>query len=110
MNKYDLLEIDLLRCPKLASGLERRQVLTAAPTNTRFIVRRTRSCVSPGPSHWFVTDKSPWVRSSFQIKKEAVSEDTALFLVGVAGLEPTASWSRTKRDTKLRHTPIAVVL
>ena len=29
------------------------------------------------------------------------------YLVGVAGLEPAASWSRTKRDTKLRHTPSA---
>ncbi len=29
-----------------------------------------------------------------------------LRMVGVAGLEPAASWSRTKRDTKLRHTPI----
>lgn len=28
-----------------------------------------------------------------------------LTLVGVSGLEPEASWSRTKRDTKLRHTP-----
>ena len=28
-------------------------------------------------------------------------------MVGVAGLEPAASWSRTKRDTKLRHTPKA---
>ena len=26
-------------------------------------------------------------------------------MVGVAGFEPAASWSRTKRDTKLRHTP-----
>ena len=26
-------------------------------------------------------------------------------MVGVAGFEPTASWTRTKRDTKLRHTP-----
>ena len=26
-------------------------------------------------------------------------------MVGVTGLEPMASWSRTKRDTKLRHTP-----
>jgi hypothetical protein len=30
-------------------------------------------------------------------------------LVGVAGLEPAASWSRTMRDTKLRHTPICIV-
>ena len=29
-----------------------------------------------------------------------------LRLVRVAGFEPTASWSRTKRDTKLRHTRI----
>ncbi len=30
---------------------------------------------------------------------------TSAFLVGVAGLEPTASWSRTKHATKLRYTP-----
>ena len=29
-----------------------------------------------------------------------------LRMVGVAGFEPAASWSRTKRDTKLRHTPL----
>ena len=33
----------------------------------------------------------------------------AFFLVGVTGLEPMASWSRTKRDTKLRHTPKQLV-
>ena len=26
-------------------------------------------------------------------------------MVGVPGFEPGASWTRTKRDTKLRHTP-----
>ena len=31
-------------------------------------------------------------------------------LVGVSGFEPEASWSRTKRDTKLRHTPSAWIL
>ncbi len=31
-------------------------------------------------------------------------------MVGVAGLEPAASWSRTMRDTKLRHTPLAVTI
>ena len=31
-------------------------------------------------------------------------------MVGVSGFEPEASWSRTKRDTKLRHTPIARLL
>ena len=29
-----------------------------------------------------------------------------LLVVGVAGFEPAASWTRTMRDTKLRHTPI----
>ena len=28
-------------------------------------------------------------------------------MVGVSGFEPEASWTRTKRDTKLRHTPIS---
>jgi hypothetical protein len=31
--------------------------------------------------------------------------DLRLWTVGVAGFEPTASSSRTKRATKLRHTP-----
>ena len=31
-------------------------------------------------------------------------------MVGVSGFEPEASWTRTKRDTKLRHTPIAILL
>ena len=31
-------------------------------------------------------------------------------MVGVGGFEPPASWTRTKRDTKLRHTPIANIL
>ena len=33
----------------------------------------------------------------------------SLHLVGVAGFEPTASSSRTKRATKLRHTPVKKV-
>ena len=31
-------------------------------------------------------------------------------MVGVSGFEPEASWTRTKRDTKLRHTPKAQLL
>ena len=31
-------------------------------------------------------------------------------MVGVSGFEPEASWTRTKRDTKLRHTPLAKIL
>ena len=45
-------------------------------------------------------------------KENAVANDTksATTMVGVAGLEPAASWSRTMRDTKLRHTPIDLQL
>ncbi len=31
-------------------------------------------------------------------------------MVGVSGFEPEASWTRTKRDTKLRHTPISPII
>ena len=31
-----------------------------------------------------------------------------IFLVGVTGFEPMASWSRTKRTTKLCHTPAKI--
>ena len=44
------------------------------------------------------------------IKNPATTDVVTGFLVGVAGFEPAASWTRTKRDTKLRHTPIAYVL
>ena len=33
-------------------------------------------------------------------------EYRGFYMVGVAGFEPAASWTRTMRDTKLRHTPI----
>ena len=44
------------------------------------------------------------------IKNPATAQAVAGFLVGVAGFEPAASWTRTMRDTKLRHTPIALIL
>ena len=31
-------------------------------------------------------------------------------MVGVAGFEPAASWTRTMRDTKLRHTPKDLII
>ena len=31
-------------------------------------------------------------------------------MVRVAGFEPTVSWTRTKRDTKLRHTRITLII
>ena len=39
------------------------------------------------------------------IEKPAERKLHTAGVVGVSGLEPEASWSRTKRDTKLRHTP-----
>ena len=42
-----------------------------------------------------------------QNKCQKFQTETFGILVGVSGLEPEASWSRTKRDTKLRHTPIS---
>ena len=33
-----------------------------------------------------------------------------LRMVGVAGFEPAASWTRTMRDTKLRHTPKDLII
>ena len=43
-----------------------------------------------------------WKRHSNSTTQAA---DLAVWRVGVAGFEPTASSSRTKRATKLRHTP-----
>ena len=43
-------------------------------------------------------------------KKVATANAITTFLVGVSGFEPEASWTRTKRDTKLRHTPKSYIL
>ena len=37
--------------------------------------------------------------------KKAEASSLCFFMVGVTGFEPTTSWSRTKRTTKLCHTP-----
>ena len=39
--------------------------------------------------------------------EDLMSKLMVLLIVGVAGFEPTTSSSRTKRATKLRHTPCA---
>jgi hypothetical protein len=55
-----------------------------------------------------VSDHSP-LRPATQFKaglpQRKTSPELVLLRVGVAGFEPTASSSRTKRATKLRHTP-----
>ena len=43
-------------------------------------------------------------------KIPATTDVVTGILVGVAGFEPAASWTRTKRDTKLRHTPIVLYI
>ena len=35
---------------------------------------------------------------------------SGLCVGGLSGFEPGASWTRTKRDTKLRHTPISLTI
>ncbi len=47
---------------------------------------------------------------SYQNINEDCPNGQSSFLVGVSGFEPEASWTRTKRDTKLRHTPLALPL
>lgn len=44
--------------------------------------------------------------SRHSVKNKKLFHQTVkeLFVVGVTGFEPTASWSRTKRATKLRYT------
>lgn len=41
----------------------------------------------------------------FVSKKIGAGNTACSNVVGVAGFEPAASWTRTMRDTKLRHTP-----
>jgi hypothetical protein len=62
-----------------------------------------------GPGECSGTDVLPWGSGLGDLdpeKRRAQVSDLG-FLVGVAGFEPTASSSRTKRATKLRHTPMA---
>ena len=48
------------------------------------------------------------MQSGAKYKKSNTQTRIALFVVvEVTGLEPTTSWSRTKRATKLRYTSIA---
>ena len=79
-------------------------------------VRSRENGFSPGlknmPPAYFLPTKScrPPSSNPNTIKKRLTANAVRLFLVGVSGFEPEASWTRTKRDTKLRHTPIAKVL
>ena len=75
----------------------------------RNIMEPMRSSPHRATPHWGVAFR--WFESLHLCKKERPSQwDGLSFLVGVSGFEPEASWTRTKRDTKLRHTPIAKIL
>lgn len=53
---------------------------------------------------------SPEAQKKGKTLESSGASSVFAIMVGVAGFEPAASWTRTKRDTKLRHTPIARVL
>ena len=78
----------------------------------KFIFRRFRSKILFG-SRLGQTEKSQNSPSENVLKTQKNPAEIERFqpdLVGVSGFEPEASWSRTKRDTKLRHTPSARLL
>ena len=102
-------------------------IRTSAALPSRIVERGSRhSRVSRSPcfvgyrfvktAHRAVFARSPLVPCSGPIrrwfepgasgKQRAGTNVPALCLVGVTGFEPAASWSRTKRSTKLSHTPV----
>ena len=80
---------------------EAGQALLEANVPTRSPLRGNRSGMTP---------KRPRVLINTSNKKMEPAKVDSIFLVGVSGFEPEASWTRTKRDTNLRHTPSAYVL
>ena len=75
-----------------------------ASRNQRILPRAKK--VSTG--HFFTQPAAePPSSNPDKTKKTRAAEAALVFLVGVSGFEPEASWTRTKRDTKLRHTPLA---
>ena len=50
------------------------------------------------------------MKTQLIVKNSTGSDDPMEKMVGVAGFEPAASWTRTMRDTKLRHTPMQALL
>ncbi len=64
-----------------------------------------RSALPPAPAS-FPPLRPCWQSVWLYTYKIAGTKQSQRFTVGVAGFEPTASSSRTKRATKLRHTPV----
>ena len=68
------------------------------------------AAVQPAASNCPPDSCIEWFESRAQMKIVGTAEAVPTILVGVSGFEPEASWTRTKRDTKLRHTPLAKLL
>ena len=64
-----------------------------------------RGALPPAPAS-FPPLRPCWQSVWLYTYKIAGTKRSRRFTVGVAGFEPTASSSRTKRATKLRHTPV----
>ena len=64
-----------------------------------------RGALPPAPAS-FPPLRPCWQSAWLCTYKIAGTKRSRRFTVGVAGFEPTASSSRTKRATKLRHTPV----
>ena len=85
-------------CP-YAEGVPCRRPRAPQPPACR------RGALPPAPAS-FPPLRLCWQSAWLCTYKIAGTKRSRRFTVGVAGFEPTASSSRTKRATKLRHTPV----
>ena len=85
-------------CPH-AEGVPCRRPRAPQPPACR------RGALPPAPAS-FPPLRPCWQSVWLYTYKIAGTKRSRRFTVGVAGFEPTASSSRTKRATKLRHTPV----
>ena len=97
-----LCDSDTIEISTIAENLQHNRFLpTPVPGafRKRWILERPKN----SPPDCFLNGLSNPITP---IKNLEPTEVDSRFLVGVAGFEPAASWTRTMRDTKLRHTPI----
>ena len=95
-------------CPAAALGHHSRPHAEGAPCRRPRAPQPPacrRSALPPAPAS-FPPLRPCWQSVWLYTYKIAGTTRSRRFTVGVAGFEPTASSSRTKRATKLRHTPV----
>ncbi len=86
-------------------------IVVSLLTGARAASRYAPSC-RPGRSPWTASSRPDWERFGSHSHSVSYAEgrfldrNRPLICVGVAGFEPAASSSRTKRAAKLRHTPL----